>query len=92
MIIKNSNYGFKRPKTPPSLSKFKTYEDWLKLIKIWRKFSDWSANQLGPALVLSLEDEALDAVLDIDKSDISEGNGVDFRTFEHIVQERFNCF
>ena len=27
-------------KTPPSLSKCKTYEDWLKLIKIWQKFSD----------------------------------------------------
>ena len=92
MIIKNSNYGFKRPKTPPSLSKFKTYEDWLKLIKIWRKFSDLPANQVEPALVLSLEDEALDAVLDINKLDISEGNGADFRTFEQIVQEILNCY
>ena len=35
------------------------------------------ANQQGPALVLSLEDEALDAVLEIDESDISKENGVD---------------
>ena len=42
------------------------------------------ANRQGPALVLSLEDEALDAVLEIDESNISKENGVDFKT------ERFN--
>ena len=78
MIIKNSNYGFKCSKTSPSLSKCKTYEDCLKPIKIWRKFSDLPANRQGSALVLSLEDEALDAVLEIDESDISKENGVDF--------------
>ena len=65
-------------KTPPSLSKCKTYKDWLKLIKILRKFSDSPANRQGPALVLSLEGEALDAVFEIDESDISKENGVDF--------------
>ena len=49
-------------KTPSSLSKCKTYEDWLKLVKIWRKFSDLPANDQGSALVLTLEDET-DAVL-----------------------------
>ena len=38
-----------------------------------------------PALVLSLEDEALDAVLEIDESDISKENGVDF------IIDRLNC-
>ena len=47
-------------------------EDWLKLIKIWRK----SAKGQGRALVLSLEDEALDAVLEIYGSDVSKENGV----------------
>ena len=65
-------------KTPPSSSKCKTYEDWLKLIKIWRKSSNVTANWQGPALVLSLEDEALDAVLEIDESDISKENDIDF--------------
>ena len=65
-------------KTPPSLSKYKTYEDWLKLIKIWRKFSDLPVNRQGAALVLSLEDESLDAVLEIDESDISKENGINF--------------
>ena len=36
------------------------------------------ANRQGSALMLSLEDEALDAVLEIDESDISKENGVDF--------------
>ena len=65
-------------KTPLCLSKCKTYEDCLKLIKIWQSFSDLPAHQQEPALVLSLEDEALDAVLEIDESDISKENGVDF--------------
>ena len=36
------------------------------------------ANRQGSALMLSLEGEALDAVLEIDESDISKENGVDF--------------
>ena len=48
--------------TPPSLSKCRTNEDWLKLFKI-------------SALVLSIEDEALDAVLEIDDAEITEENG-----------------
>ena len=64
-------------KTPPSLSKCKTYEDWLKLIKVWRRFTDLPANRQGSALVLSLEDEALDAVLETDDEDIAKENGVD---------------
>ena len=62
---------------PLSLSKCKTYEDWHKLIKVWRRFTDVPANRQGSALVLSLEDEALDALLGIDDEDIAEENGVD---------------
>ena len=64
-------------KTPPSLSKAKNYQDWLKLIKIWRKFTDLPKPKQGPAIVLSLENEALDAVLEIDEGDISGDHGVD---------------
>ena len=63
-------------KIPPSLSKCKTYEDWLKLIKVWRRFTDLPGNRQGSALVLSLEDEALDAALEIDDEDIAKENGV----------------
>ena len=64
-------------KTPPSLSKAKNYQDWLKLIKIWRKFSDLPKEKQGPAIVLSLENEALDAVLELEEETISAENGVD---------------
>ena len=64
-------------KTPPSLSKAKNYQDWLKLIKIWRKFSDLPKEKQGPAIVLSLENEALDAVLELEEENISAENGVD---------------
>ena len=64
-------------KTPPSLSKCKTYEDWLKLIKIWRSFTELPAKRQGSALVFFLEDEALDAVLEIDEAEIAGENGVD---------------
>ena len=67
-----SNSSFK---TKPALTKCKTYEHWLKLIKLWRSFTDISANQPGSALVL-YEDEALDAVLEIYDAEIVEDNGV----------------
>ena len=58
-------------KTPPSLSKCKTYEDGLELIKVWRRFTNLPGNRQCSALVLSLEDEALDAVLEIEDEDVA---------------------
>ena len=52
-------------------------KDWLKLIKVWGRFADLTANRQGSALVLSLEDEALDDVQEIDDEDIAKENGVD---------------
>ena len=63
-------------KTPPFLSWCKTYEDWLKLIKIWRCFTELPAKRQGSALVLSLEDEALYAVLESNEEEIARENGV----------------
>ena len=62
-------------KTKPALTKCKTYEDWLKLIKLWRSFTDISANRQGSALVLS-EDETLDAVLEIYDAEIVKDNDI----------------
>ena len=70
-------------KTPPSLSKCKTYEDWLKLFKVWRCFTNLPVERQGPALVLSLEDEALDTVLEINDEGIAKENGVD-AIIEHL--------
>ena len=49
----------------------------MKLIKIWRCFTKLPAKRQGSALVLSIADKALDAVLEIDKVDITEENGAD---------------
>ena len=62
--------------TPPSLSNCESYEEWLKLINIWRRFTDLPAKRQGSALVLSLEDKALDAILEIDDEDIAKENGL----------------
>ena len=64
-------------KTLPSLSKANNYQDWLKLKKIWRNFSDLPKAKQGPAIVLSLENEGLDAVLELIEEVISGENGVD---------------
>ena len=64
-------------KTLPSLSKANNYQDWLKLKKIWRNFSDLRKAKQGPAIVLSLENEGLDAVLELSEEVISGENGVD---------------
>ena len=58
------------PKTPPPLSK--------------RPFTNLPASTQRSALALSLEDEALDAVLEIDNEDIAKENGVD------AITERLN--
>ena len=61
--------------TKPALTKCKIYEDWLKLIKMWISFTDIPANRQGSTLVLSLENEALDAVLEIDDAEIAKDDG-----------------
>ena len=45
-------------KTPPQLSKFKSYGDWVRLVKIWTKFTDLAPEKQGPALVMSLTGKA----------------------------------
>ena len=64
-------------KQPPALSKCKTYDDWLKLVRVWKMFTDLPIARQGPAIVLSLEGEAQDAVLELDESTFAAENGVD---------------
>ena len=64
-------------KSPPSPSNSKSYTDWLKLIEIWRKFTSLEPEKQGPAIVLSLEGEAQDAILELDTNDITDKDGVD---------------
>ena len=63
-------------KTPPLFSNSKSYSDWVRLVKLWTKFTDLEVTRQGPALVMSLEDKALDTILELDDTDISHENGV----------------
>ena len=63
-------------KSPPQLSKSKSYDDWIKLLKIWKNFTTLEASKQGPAIVLSLEGEAQDAILELEPSVISGDDGV----------------
>ena len=64
-------------KSPPSLSSSKSFTDWLKLIDIWRRFTNLEPGKQGPAIVLSLEGKAQDAILELDTGVISGTDGVD---------------
>ena len=44
---------------------------------MWRHFADLPANQQGPALVLPLKVETLDAVLETDDTEITKDDDVD---------------
>lgn len=63
-------------KSPPLLSKSKSHDDWLILVEIWRKFTTLEPEKQGPAIVLSLEGEAQDAVSELDTNQISRTDGV----------------
>ena len=63
-------------KTPPSLSNSKTYDDWIKLIDIWKEFTTLEKSKQGQAIVLSLQGEAQDAVLELPASELASEDGV----------------
>ena len=63
---------FNISKSPPLLSKNKSYDDWLKLITIWQQFTTSELEKQGPATVLSLEGKTQDAVLELDPNHITD--------------------
>ena len=63
-------------KTPPSLSKCSSYETWLKEIKIWQTFTELDIKKQGPAIFLTLEGRAREAVLELEVDKISDAAGV----------------
>ena len=63
-------------KSPPSLSNSKSYSDWLKFIEVRRKFTSIEPEKQGPAIVLSFEGDAQDAMLELNTNDITDKDGV----------------
>ena len=64
-------------KNPPKLSVSKSYDDWVKLVEIWRDFTSVEKPKQALAVVLSLEGKAQEAALEIPKEDLAKDNGVD---------------
>ena len=63
---------------PPSLPEAKSYDDWLKLVKIWRRITDVEKSKQGSTLLLSLKGEAHEAALQVSEDDLVKDNGIDY--------------
>ena len=50
-----TNMASKGNKVPPLLSKSKSYEDWVKKIKIWTKITSLPKTDLGGAALMTLK-------------------------------------
>ena len=59
-----------------TLSKSKSYDDWLNLVDVWRQFTTLQPEKSGPEIVLTLEGEAQDAVLKLETHEISDKDEV----------------
>ena len=59
-------------KSPPLLKNTKSYNDWIKLLEIWCQFTSLEPEKQGPAIVLTLEGEAQDAVLELSTTVITQ--------------------
>lgn len=59
-------------KIAPNLSKAKSYSDWIRFVRLWEKLTNQDPIRQGPALVMTLEGKALDTILELDNSDISD--------------------
>ena len=64
-------------KAPPLLSECKNYEDWKKLMIIWKELTTLEKKKQGPALVFALDGKAQDAALELTSEEISSDDGVD---------------
>ena len=47
------------------------------LVEVWRQCTTLEPEKQGPAVVLTLEGEAQDAVLELDTSEITQTDGID---------------
>ena len=66
-----------KDKSPPLLSSSRTYDDWLKLIKLWQGFTTLEKGKQASAIVLSLDGKAQDAALKIPTEDLIKDDGVE---------------
>ena len=63
-------------RVPLLLSSCKNYEDWCKMVRAWTKFTNLAPERQEASMFLSLEGEALDAVPELFKDEISSKDAV----------------
>ena len=63
-------------KAPLTLTKDITYANWKKEISIWQLFTSLERKKQGPAIFLSLSDQAREAVLELELDKFNDDNGV----------------
>ena len=66
-------------KDPPSLKKARNYDDWVKLLRVWKGYTTVPPEKQALALLLSLEDsqDAQDAVLELPMEQLECDDGID---------------
>ena len=64
-------------KVPPLLSRSKSYDDWVKKIKIWCKITSLPKADQGGAVLMTLEGEAEDKILELEEEQIIAENGIE---------------
>ena len=68
---------YKGNKSPPTLQKSKSYDDWVKKLKIWRKITCLPNESQGGAILMTLEGEAEDAVLELSEEELTGEDSLD---------------
>ena len=63
-------------KCPPDFNKSKSYDDWVKKLKIWARITGLPKADQGGAVLMSLEGEAEDAVLEIEEDLLCTEDGL----------------
>ena len=62
-------------KAPPTLDKNISYTKWKKEIAVWEAFTDLEASRRAPAIFLTLEGQARDAVIEMEISEMKHADG-----------------
>lgn len=63
-------------KNPPSFKKGDNYENWKKTLGIWQLVTSLEKSKQGPAIFLSLDSEAQEAILELPQDQIACSEGV----------------
>ena len=67
-------------KAPPALNDKITYENWKKEIQVWQMVTTLNANKQAPAIFLTLQGKAREAILELDIATLAADDGVTILT------------